>query len=58
MSLKINGMNGMYTACGYPTASSTEMLAWNNLAKSATDTLLNANNIFSVGLFQYDISCL
>lgn len=64
MSLKINGMNGMYTACGYPTATSTEMLAWNNLSTIVTaDTVLAASvaaggSVFSVGLFQYDISCL
>jgi len=52
-----NSMNGLYKACGYPTASSSEMLGWNNIDPSGVlyDTTASvfyaAGGVASVGLF-------
>ena len=54
-------MQGLFKVCGYPTATQADMTTWNNLdAKTGLttptfDTLLG---VMSVGLFQYDITCL
>jgi hypothetical protein len=58
-----DAMNGLFRACGYPTASTSEMKDWNNLTGTSTAmttaSLFTAGGgIMSVGLFQYDMSCL
>ena len=57
---QFDSMNGLFKTCGYPTASTTEMVAWNNIDSVGTgaSVFYTAGNTASLGLFQYDITCL
>jgi hypothetical protein len=59
-STQFDTMNGLFKACSYPTASTTEMVAWNNIDSvgAGASVFYAAGGTASVGLFQYDITCL